>query len=61
MEKCCNECIPCCDFCSFAIHGNFEKDGTTGPIGCFKHSDREHQEIAECCGFCDDFRCFQIK
>lgn len=31
------------------------------PVGCFKHPDVEHQEIAESCGYCDDFHCFNVK
>lgn len=61
MEKCCDECIPCCDFCKHAKQGNFEIDGTTGPIGCKEHPDEEHQLIAQNCGFCPDFHCFTIK
>lgn len=61
MEKCCEECIPCCDFCIFARHGDWERDGTTGPIGCLKHSEYEYQVIAQECGCCDDFWCFQVK
>lgn len=34
MELCCEECMPCCDYCWGARHGDFERDGTTGPIGC---------------------------
>lgn len=61
MDLCCEECYPCCDFCGRARHGDLDRDGTTGPIGCKKHPDEEHQEIAMNCGFCDDFKCFMIK
>ena len=58
---CDKNCIPCCDFCISAIHEMFEKNGKEiigGPIGCTKHPDDEHQKIAESCGYCDDFHCF---
>lgn len=32
---------------------------TTGPVGCKLHKDKEHQDIAATCGYCDDFHCFQ--
>lgn len=61
MIKCSDDCMPCCDFCIHAIHDEFELNGGTiigGPIGCSLHEDERHQEIAENCGFCDDFHCF---
>lgn len=27
--------------------------------GCKLHKDKEHQDIAATCGYCDDFHCFQ--
>ena len=59
MILCNEDCIPCCDFCIHKINGNLEVDGTDGPIGCKLHEDKEHQEIAEWCGYCDDFHCFR--
>lgn len=61
MELCSKDCIPCCDFCLGAKHGVLEIDGTSGPIACNWHPDKEHQEIAEDCGFCDDFKCFMTE
>ena len=61
MILCSEECDPCCDFCIYAIQDVWvDADGDTvsgGPIGCNLHSDKEHQEIAEYCGCCDDFHC----
>lgn len=61
MELCCDECMPCCDYCWGARHGDLERDGTTSPIGFKWHPDDEHQNIAQNCGYCDDFKCFRIK
>jgi hypothetical protein len=63
MILCNKDCIPCCDFCIYAIHDKFIENGieiTGGPIGCNKHNDKEHQEIAESCGSCPDFHCFNV-
>ena len=64
MVKCNESCIPCCDFCIYAVHEEFEDKelgGTIhgGPIHCEKHPDEEHDRICESCGFCDDFHCFR--
>ena len=61
MTLCNNDCIQCCDFCAHSKHGTLDTDGNTRPIGCFLHLDKEHQEIAEDCGYCDDFYCFRVK
>ena len=64
MILCNHGCIPCCDFCIYAIHEYFTIDGKMhkgGPIGCSLHKDEEHQEIADSCGFCNDFHCFHVK
>jgi hypothetical protein len=61
MIKCSEDCLPCCDFCVYAIHDTYIKDGkkviTGGPTGCYKHLDPEHQEIAEDDAYCEDFHC----
>lgn len=61
----CNDCCePCCDFCLHAIHEEFTIDGELvigGPIACNIHNDEEHNDIAESCGYCDDFHCFKAK
>lgn len=57
MILCCDDCIPCCDFCVYAACGALDTDGTDGPIGCNLHPDAEHQEIADSCGHCEDFHC----
>ena len=67
MKKCSDECTPCCDFCIYAYHAWFEwqaKNGEYffergGPIGCFIHYDEKRKRIAHCCGWCDDFYCFE--
>ena len=62
MIKCSKKCIPCCDFCIYAIHDEWEENGkkiTGGPIGCKKHTDEKYQIIAEDCGSCPDFHCFR--
>ena len=62
MILCGKDCTPCCDFCTHAKHGPAVIDGkrvTAGPEGCKLHKDKEHQDIAATCGYCDDFHCFQ--
>lgn len=53
MILCGNDCEPCCDFCTNG------KRVTAGPEGCKLHKDKEHQDIAATCGYCDDFCCFR--
>ena len=63
MILCNKDCMPCGDFCIYAIHEEFEENGKLikgGPVGCKKHQDEEHQEIAESCGYCPDYHCFNI-
>ena len=62
MVLCNKDCIPCCDFCIYCMHERVVVNGKmvdAEPVGCFKHPDIEHQEIAESCGYCDDFHCFR--
>jgi hypothetical protein len=64
MVKCDESCIPCCDFCKYAVHETFfdeELGGDIygGPIHCELHPDEKHDAICESCGFCDDFHCFR--
>ena len=66
MKLCDKDCIPCCDFCLFAIHECWldEKTRQTiigGPIGCNLHNDEWHQELVESCSYCKDFYCFNVK
>lgn len=65
MILCSPECVPCCDFCVYAIQevwidekgrGNYG-----GPDGCSLHKDQRHQKIVEDCGYCSDFHCFRAK
>lgn len=61
MKLCSNDCYPICDFCCHAIHEEWDDyDGhhIGGPVGCCLHLDQEHQEIAENCGYCNDFYCY---
>ena len=63
MILCSKCCEPCCDFCIHSMHEIISVDGEMvngAPIGCLKHSDIKHQEIAERCGYCDDFHCFKV-
>ncbi len=61
MVLCNKDCVPCCDFCIYAVHERWT-DSTGSyvgaPEGCTLHPDREHQDIAENFGSCDDFHCF---
>ena len=64
MIKCSEACTPCCDFCIYAVHEEFEDEelgGTVygGPIHCEKHHNEEHDKICKSYGFCDDFHCFR--
>ena len=66
MKTCSEECAkhPCCDFCVESIQSMIEVNGqmvTGGPIGCKLHKDKEHQDIARSCGYCEDFECFQYR
>lgn len=58
----CDKCyIPCCDFCIHVIHEMGEINGKIvglAPIGCSLHEDKEHQDFAKGCYYCDDFHCF---
>lgn len=61
----CSTCeIPCCDFCIHCIHSTGEINGKMvklAPIGCSLHEDKEHQDYAKGCYYCDDFYCFNVK
>ena len=55
MKKCGEYCIPCCDYCKYAVHEVFEFKGGKGigsPIFCKLHLDEEHRQLARrrsCC------------
>ena len=58
--KLCKNCAPCCDYCKYVIHDEWEDQYGLykgPPIGCFLWNDEEHQIIAEDCGYCKDFCC----
>lgn len=57
MKLCEYNCAPCCDFCKFVI-ADIEDNS---PVGCKLHPDEEHQEIADACGYCDDFVCMNAE
>lgn len=65
MILCENGCIPCCDYCIYSIRDTWvDEEGVLrdqGPMGCTKHLDAEHQEIADACGHCEDFHCSLAK
>ena len=66
MILCDKGCMPCCDFCVYAIHETFEDEelgGTIygGPIHCELHPDKEHDVICESCSYCNDFHCFRTE
>lgn len=63
MILCNKDCIPCCDFCIYSIHEEWVENGkkiTGGPIGCKLHQDEYHQKMAESCGSCKDYHCFNV-
>lgn len=60
MILCDKNCKPCCDFCIHVIYFH-EGPIKLNPIGCSRHKDKEHQEIAESSGWCDDFHCYNVK
>lgn len=62
MTKCSIGCHPCCDFCIHVWweswvdqHGHIH---VGSPAGCSIHIDKQHKDIAECNGYCNDFHCF---
>ena len=64
MVKCCRDCYPCCDFCSYAEHSYLVINGITiksGVAGCKKHLDEHHQSMARGLGYCEDFLCVKMK
>lgn len=64
MKLCSESCKPCCDFCIHCIYEKHLIDGKEvngEPIGCSKHADVKHQMMAEACGHCEDFHCFNVK
>lgn len=62
MILCSIGCTPCCDYCKYAIHEEWDDNSlghiVGGPIGCDLHKDQKHQDIAEGDGCCNDFHCF---
>lgn len=56
MIKCNDGCIPCCDYCKDA---RYEWQPIVGKvaIGCRRHEDEKHQQIAVNLGYCEDFHC----
>lgn len=63
MKLCCEDCIPCCDYCRHAFQGTANVNGetiTTGPLGCTLHSEESYQVTARSCGFCEDFHCTNV-
>lgn len=54
MRLCGHDCIPCCIFCKYMIP-DVENSINFGLKGCNLYLDEEHQEIADACGYCDNF------
>lgn len=64
MVLCNKDCIPCCDFCIHCVHAIEEINGKMvklAPIGCSLHTDKEHQDYAVSCYYCEDYHCFNVK
>ena len=64
MIKCSESCIPCCDFCIYAVHEELEDEESGGtfydsPVWCEAWQDEEHAALCESCSFCEDFHCFR--
>lgn len=60
MKKCCETCIPCCDYCKYVVHETIEVNGRRvplAPFGCSFHLDSYHQRLAVECKYCKDFIC----
>lgn len=59
MVKCCEEEIPCCDFCKYCIHSPdwSEMYAKGEPMLCSLHKDKKHTELVLDCSYCDDFYC----
>ena len=66
MKLCGYNCKPCCDYCIYVKHETISIPNSfipikSGPIACKLHNDKEHQKIAESCGYCDDFHCINVE
>lgn len=64
MILCDKDCVPCCDYCTYSQHELIFVNGRIikgAPIGCNKHCDEEHLYIVQGCGYCEDFRCKNVK
>lgn len=55
--------LVCCDFCLYSNHESWwDSQGklhTGSPVSCNLHLDKEHEEIADNNGVCEDFHCFR--
>lgn len=66
MVLCEHNCIPCCDFCIYVKHTCYHEYDNNHkiqliqgePIACALYNDKEHNKIAENCGYCNDFHCY---
>ena len=64
MKKCGEECIPCCDYCKYAIHEMIEFENCKifgAPIFCKLHLDKGHAKLVRGCNYCEDFWCMNYK
>jgi len=65
MILCNKSCYPCCDFCIYVQHETIEvkdKNGIInyirgGPLHCTRYNDKEHNDLAFNCSFCNEFHC----
>ena len=65
MKLCSKHCKPCCDFCRYVIHAEFDAKDETGeyhhiisaPIGCTFSDDKFYQSTAQDNWYCEEFFC----
>lgn len=64
MRKCSEECSPCCDYCKYVVHAEFEVENNKVldiPIFCKLHLDKEHTRLVRRCSYCEDFWCMNAE
>lgn len=53
MKKCCEDCIPVCDFCIYFEHFRDEEGLLTGEGKC-----KKYDKVQSLSYYCKDFTCF---
>ena len=53
MKKCCEDCIPACDFCIYFEHFRDEEGFLTGEGKC-----KKLDKVQSLSYYCNDFTCF---